>query len=130
MTDTVATAAILLARNICSAVFVSLLAARQQRRSTELRVQTDLVGILASVTDAKGSRFPISRRTRSAFRGGRAAEDCERFEAQTNRPLDLALMVDSSMSAFKDMKIRDGSGGAFHPAGGAARRHARRLRIR
>ena len=29
----------------------------------------------------------------------------ERFEAETNRPLDLALMVDSSMSTFKDLKF-------------------------
>ena len=29
----------------------------------------------------------------------------ERFEAETNRPLDLALMVDSSMSAFKELKF-------------------------
>ena len=29
----------------------------------------------------------------------------ERFEAETNRPLDLALMVDSSMSALKELKL-------------------------
>jgi Ca-activated chloride channel family protein len=37
----------------------------------------------------------------------------ERFEAETNRPLDLALMVDSSMSAFKDLKFEDEAAAHF-----------------
>jgi len=81
------------------------LGAWQQRRSGEIRVQTDLVNILASVTDANGR--PASELTQDAFALSEEGvpQKIERFEAETNRPLDLALMVDSSMSAFKDLRF-------------------------
>jgi len=90
---------------IGGAAFVFPLRARQQRRGGEIRVQTDLVNILASVTDANGR--PIPDLTQDAFSLSEegAPQKIERFEAQTNRPLDLALMVDSSMSAYKDLKV-------------------------
>ena len=88
-----------------SAAFVFPLRARQQRHGGEIRVQTDLVNILASVTDANGR--PIPDLTQDAFSVSEEGvpQKIERFEAQTNRPLDLALMVDSSMSAYKDLKV-------------------------
>ena len=90
---------------IGSAAFVFPLRARQQRHGGEIRVQTDLVNILASVTDANGR--PIPDLTQDAFSVSEEGvpQKIERFEAQTNRPLDLALMVDSSMSAYKDLKV-------------------------
>ena len=68
-------------------------------------MQTDLVGILASVTDANGQ--PVPDLTQDAFQVSEEGvpQKIERFEAQTDRPLDLALMIDSSMSAFKDLKL-------------------------
>ena len=70
-----------------------------------IRVQTDLVNILASVIDANGR--PIPDLTQDAFQISEEGvpQKIERFEAETNRPLDLALMVDSSMSTFKDLKF-------------------------
>ena len=90
---------------IGSAAFVFPLRARQQRHGGEIRVQTDLVNILASVTDVNGR--PIPDLTQDAFSVSEEGvpQKIERFEAQTNRPLDLALMVDSSMSAYKDLKV-------------------------
>jgi len=90
---------------IGSAAFVFPPRARQQRHGGEIRVQTDLVNILASVTDANGR--PIPDLTQDAFSLSEEGvpQKIERFEAQTNRPLDLALMVDSSMSAYKDLKV-------------------------
>jgi Ca-activated chloride channel homolog len=90
---------------ISSAGFAFPLGARQQRHGGEIRVQTDLVDILASVTDANGR--PIPNLTQDAFTVSEEGvpQKIERFEAETNRPLDLALMVDSSMSAYKDMKF-------------------------
>src|SRR5271170_2727074 len=72
---------------------------QQQKRSNEIRVQTDLDNILASVIDANGR--PIPDLTQDAFQlsDEGVSQQIERFEAETNRPLDLALMVDSSMSA-------------------------------
>jgi Ca-activated chloride channel homolog len=90
---------------IGGASFVFPLRARQQRHGGEIRVQTDLVNILASVTDANGR--PIPDLTQDAFSLSEEGvpQKIERFEPQTNRPLDLSLMVDSSMSALKDLKF-------------------------
>jgi Ca-activated chloride channel family protein len=109
-----ATAAILLAGTFAtSAVLPESLAARQQRRSTELRVQTDLVGILASVTDQNGQ--PIPDLTQDSFQLSEEGvpQKIVKFEAQTDRPLDLALMIDSSMSAFKDLRFETEAAARF-----------------
>jgi Ca-activated chloride channel homolog len=79
--------------------------AQPQRRSNEIRVQTDLVSILTSVTDAHGQPIPDLTQDAFALSDEGVPQKIERFESQTNRPLDLALMVDSSMSAFKDLKF-------------------------
>jgi Ca-activated chloride channel homolog len=79
--------------------------ARQQPRAGAIRVQTDLVSILASVTDANGR--PVLDLPPDAFQLSEEGlpQKIERFEAETNRPLDLALMIDSSMSTTKDLKF-------------------------
>jgi Ca-activated chloride channel family protein len=89
------------------------LGARQQRRGNEIRVQTDLVNILTSVTDAKGR--PVPDLTQDAFQLSEEGvpQKIERFESETNRPLDLALMVDSSISTFKDLKFETESAAHF-----------------
>jgi Ca-activated chloride channel family protein len=79
--------------------------ARQERRPGAIRVQTDLVNILASVTDANGRPVPDLTQEVFALSEEGVPQKIERFEAETNRPLDLALMVDSSMSTFKDLKF-------------------------
>jgi Ca-activated chloride channel family protein len=78
---------------------------QQQKLAGPIRVETDLVTILASVIGANGE--PISDLARDAFEISEEGvpQRIERFEAETNRPLDLALMVDSSMSTFKDLKF-------------------------
>src|ERR1700722_753695 len=75
------------------------------QRSAPLRSQTDMVTVLASVIDASGR--PVPDLTEDAFQIAEegAPQKIERFEAETNRPLDLALMVDSSISTFKDLKF-------------------------
>lgn len=87
------------------AVPASRLSARPQERAGQIQVQTDLVSILASVTDANGR--PVLGLPPDAFQLSEEGvpQKIERFEAETNRPLDLALMVDSSMSTFKDLKF-------------------------
>ena len=78
---------------------------QQQRQKGPIRVQTDLVSILASVTDAKGE--PVIGLDQSAFQLSEqgVAQKIVRFEPQTNRPLDLALMIDASGSAAIELKI-------------------------
>jgi Ca-activated chloride channel homolog len=77
----------------------------KQRQKGTIRVQTDLVNILASVTDAKGE--PVIGLGQSAFQLSEEGVEQKivRFEPQTNRPLDLALMVDTSGSAVIELKI-------------------------
>jgi len=78
---------------------------QQQRQKGPIRVQTDLVSILASVTDDKGE--PVIGLAQSAFQLTEEgiAQKIVRFEPQTNRPLDLALMLDASGSAAIELKI-------------------------
>jgi Ca-activated chloride channel family protein len=78
---------------------------QQQRQKGPIRVQTDLVSILASVTDDKGE--PVIGLTQSAFQLTEEgiAQKIVRFEPQTNRPLDLGLMLDASGSAAIELKI-------------------------
>jgi Ca-activated chloride channel homolog len=77
----------------------------QQRQRNPIRVQTDLVSILASVIDDKGE--PVIGLNQSAFQLTEEgiAQKIVRFEPQTNRPLDLALMLDASGSAAIELKI-------------------------
>ena len=89
------------------------LGAWQQRRGGEIRVQTDLVTIPASVTDANGRPVPDLPQDAFAISEEGVPQKIERFEAETNRPLDLALMVDSSMSAFKDLRFETDAAAHF-----------------
>ena len=109
----VALGAIVTATIVTGAWFAVPAGARQQNRGAEIRVQTDLVNIFASVTDANGR--PIPDLTQDAFQLSEegAPQTIVRFEAQTNRPLDLALMVDASMSTFKDMKFETDAAAHF-----------------
>jgi Ca-activated chloride channel homolog len=77
----------------------------KQRQKGTIRVQTNLVSILASVTDAKGEPvIGLGQNVFQVFEEG-VEQKIVRFEAQTNRPLDLALMVDTSGSAAIELKI-------------------------
>jgi Ca-activated chloride channel homolog len=85
----------------------------QRRPSGVIHVESNLVSILVSVIDAKGE--PVADLKQDAFDLSEdgVPQKIERFEAQTDRPLDLALMVDSSMSTFKDEKIETDAAAHF-----------------
>jgi Ca-activated chloride channel homolog len=87
--------------------------ASQQNDAGAIRVQTNLVNILASVTDANGT--PVTGLTQDAFTLSEEGvpQKMERFEAETSRPVDLALMVDSSASAYKDLKFESDAAARF-----------------
>jgi Ca-activated chloride channel homolog len=89
------------------------LSAQDQRRPGAIQVQTNLVDILASVIDAHGK--PIADLTKDQFELTEEGQPqtIERFEAQTNRPLDLILMVDASASTFKDLKFEGDAAAQF-----------------
>ncbi len=89
------------------------LRAGQQKRGSAIRVTTDLVNILASVIDA--NERPVLDLSAADFTLTEEGvpQKIERFEAETNRPLDLALMIDSSASTFKDSKFEDEAAAHF-----------------
>jgi Ca-activated chloride channel homolog len=103
---------LLLAASSASLLSATFLHA-QDRHQGRIRVQTNLVEILASVMDAHGQ--PIIGLTQDTFQLSEEGvpQKIERFEAQTNRPLDIALMVDSSMSTYKDLKFEDEAAARF-----------------
>ena len=85
----------------------------QEQRSGQIRVETNLVDILASVIDAHGQPVPGLTQDQFELSEEGVPQKIERFEAQTNRPLDLALMVDSSASTFKDLKFENEAAAHF-----------------
>lgn len=85
----------------------------QQRNRGAIRVETNLVEILASVTDANGE--PVADLKQDAFHLSEdgVPQKIVRFEAQTGQPLDLALMIDSSMSETGELKTEGEAAGRF-----------------
>ncbi len=86
---------------------------QQRQKSGQIRIQVDLVHILASVIDADNRPVPGLAVDAFTLSENGVPQKIESFEAQTNRPLDLALMVDSSMSAQKDLKFEDEAAAHF-----------------
>lgn len=99
----------------CVILFLGVKVGAQTNSHKEprLRVQTDLVTVPASVLDATGK--PVSDLPESAFRiyQDGVEQKIAKFETQTDRPLELALMVDSSLSTLKDTKFEDEAAARF-----------------
>jgi Ca-activated chloride channel homolog len=87
--------------------------AQERQKSGQIRVQVDLVHILASVIDPNGRPVPDLSVDAFTLNENGVPQKIDAFEAQTNRPIDLALMVDSSMSALKDLKFEDEAAAHF-----------------
>ncbi len=70
-----------------------------------LRVRVELVPVIASVLDASGK--PVTDLPESDFRISQdnQPQKIDLFERETNLPLDLALMIDTSLSAVGDLKF-------------------------
>jgi Ca-activated chloride channel homolog len=87
--------------------------ARGQNAPGVIRVQTDLVDIYASVLDANGQ--PVLGLTKDSFHLSEEGmpQKIVRFEAQTGRPLEIALMIDSSMSELMDLKFEGQAAARF-----------------
>jgi Ca-activated chloride channel homolog len=80
-------------------------AASSASQGPVIHSQSNLVSILVSVMDE--NRKPVADLPESAFSLSEEGvpQKIERFEAQTSRPVDLALMIDSSASTYLDLKF-------------------------
>jgi Ca-activated chloride channel homolog len=76
------------------------------QQSQGIHIEVDLVNILASVTDRESR--PIPSLPASAFEvyDDGVKQKIDIFEAETHLPLDLALMIDSSMSTKMDFPLQ------------------------
>jgi Ca-activated chloride channel family protein len=88
-------------------------AAAAQRPPRPLHVEVNLVGIVASVLDSRGR--PVTDLPKDAFEVYEegARQRIDRFEAQTNQPLDLALMIDASLSTIKELRFEREAAAGF-----------------
>jgi len=78
-----------------------------------IRVDVNLVNIIASVLDASG--HPLAELPREAFEifeEGKP-QKVEVFESETQQPLDLALMIDTSLSTLKDLRFEQEAAAHF-----------------
>jgi len=75
----------------------------QTSKDGRIHANVDLVNVTVSVQDASGRPVSgLSREAFSVFDEG-ARQQIAVFEAQTQQPLDMALMIDTSLSAAKEL---------------------------
>ena len=68
-----------------------------------IRVNVNLVNVLVSVLDEKNRPAPdLPREVFQLFEEG-VVQKIDKFESETSQPLDLAIMIDSSLSAHKEI---------------------------
>ena len=78
-----------------------------------IRVEVNLVNVIATVLDASGR--PLADLPRDAFEifeEGRA-QKIDVFESETQQPLDLALLVDTSLSTLKEFQFEQEAAARF-----------------
>jgi Ca-activated chloride channel family protein len=75
----------------------------REGQEAQIRVEVNLVTVLASVTDSSGRPIPdLPRESFEIYEEG-VKQKLELFDPETSQPLDLVLMVDTSMSTFKEL---------------------------
>jgi Ca-activated chloride channel family protein len=78
-----------------------------------IRVSVNLVSVLVSVLDEHNRPAPdLPRESFQLFEEG-VEQKIEVFEPETQLPLDLALMIDSSLSAHKEIAFEQEAAGHF-----------------
>lgn len=99
--------------NLSARFLATLLLLATPVASPQIRVQVTLVNVLASVLDSSGK--PVIDLLRDAFEISEenVPQKIERFEAVTARPLDLALLVDTSLSEVHELKFEGEAAARF-----------------
>src|SRR6202165_4269177 len=78
-----------------------------------IRVNVNLVNVLVSVLDEKNRPAPdLPREAFQLFEEG-VEQKIDKFEPETSQPLDLAIMIDSSLSAHKEISFEQEAAAHF-----------------
>jgi Ca-activated chloride channel family protein len=113
----------LLFRLACAAALLGLVlaglkpATAQQRNDQDqrgrIRSEVSLVGLLASVLDKDGRpALDLTADQFEVYEEG-VKQKIELFEPETQQPLDLTLMIDSSLSEIKDLQFESEAASRF-----------------
>lgn len=88
-------------------------AADEQDRRGTIRTEVTLVSLLASVLDKDGRpALGLAADQFEVYEEG-VPQKIEVFEPETQQPLDLALMIDSSLSEIKELEFEGEAAGKF-----------------
>jgi Ca-activated chloride channel homolog len=78
-----------------------------------IKVNVNLVNVLVSVLDEKNRPAPdLPREAFQLFEEG-VEQKIDKFESETSQPLDLAIMIDSSLSAHKEISFEQEAAAHF-----------------
>lgn len=78
-----------------------------------IRVNVNLVNVLVSVLDDKNRPAPdLPREAFQLFEEG-VEQKIDKFEPETSQPLDLAIMIDASLSAHKEISFEQEAAAHF-----------------
>jgi Ca-activated chloride channel homolog len=95
------------------ALFVPAGRAAARQKAPGVRVPVNLVQVVASVLDRNGRPAPdLPRGAFHVYEEGKE-QTIEFFQRETNRPLDLALMIDTSLSTTGELQFERRAAGRF-----------------
>src|SRR6202166_1149747 len=78
-----------------------------------IRVNVNLVNVLVSVLDEKNRPAPDLPREAFQLLEEGVEQKIDKFEPETSQPLDLAIMIDSSLSAHKEISFEQEAAAHF-----------------
>jgi Ca-activated chloride channel family protein len=98
-----------------SAQFISNSQAQNRNadQRSSIRVDVNLVGVIASVLDQNNRPVPDLQADQFEIYEEGKPQKIEVFEPDTQQPLDLALMIDSSLSEIKELQFETDAAARF-----------------
>ena len=84
-----------------------------QQDDRRIKAEVNLVSVIASVLDKDGRPVPdLPKESFEVYEEG-VKQQIEVFEAETQQPLDLALLIDSSLSTLKELAFEKEAASRF-----------------
>lgn len=86
---------------------------RSADQRSSIRVDVNLVSVIASVVDQNNRPAPDLKQDQFEIYEEGKLQKIENFEPETQQPLDLALMIDSSLSEIKELQFETEAAARF-----------------